>query len=62
MHKTKRLITITIAIAAIALSSIACDNPGEVVIETISTVQTEVQEGVCTGAGAIGAKTGTLCE
>lgn len=63
MTKTKRSILITIAILALALSSLACGgDPKTAVIETISTVQTEVQEGVCTGADAVGAETGTLCE
>lgn len=62
MSKTKRYILITIAVLALAASSIACEDPKVVVIETISTVQEEVQEGVCTGADAVGAETGTLCE
>jgi len=62
MTKTKRYILIATAVLALAFSSIACDEPGDAVLETISTVQTEVQEGVCTGADAVGAETGTLCK
>lgn len=62
MNKVKRFITITIAAVALAISSLACDDPGIVVIDTITTVQVEIQEGVCTGADAVGAETGNLCE
>ena len=62
MTKFKKYLTIGFAIGIIAISSTGCDNPKEVVIETISTVQTEIQEGVCTGAEAVGGETGTLCK
>mgnify|MGYP000733971542 CR=1 FL=1 len=62
MTKTKRSILILISALSLAISSLACADPGVVVIETITTVQVEIQEGVCTGADAVGAETGTLCK
>ena len=62
MTKFKKYLTIGFAIVAVAMSSIACNDPKKSVIDTVSTVQTETQKAACAAAKAAGQPTGTLCK